>query len=151
MQHVSEAAILQAERIIASYQLVTGRALVAESAAPVALFEFPAVVVAHGTEQDPLLNYGNRAALALWELTWGQLVGTPSRQTAEPVHRDERARLLARVTEFGFIDDYRGIRISASGRRFEIRSAVVWNVIDQTGAHWGQAATFSHWDYLPAT
>jgi hypothetical protein len=55
------------------------------------------------------------------------------------------------VTEFGFIDDYRGIRISASGRRFEIRSAVVWNVIDQTGAHWGQAATFSHWDYLPAT
>ena len=32
-----------------------------------ALFDAPFVVVAHGTEPDPVLNYGNRTALALWE------------------------------------------------------------------------------------
>jgi len=31
------------------------------------VFEAPFVVVSHGTEVDPVLNYGNRAAtLALW-------------------------------------------------------------------------------------
>jgi hypothetical protein len=29
--------------------------------------------------------YGNKAALALFECTWDELVGTPSTQSAEPV------------------------------------------------------------------
>ena len=33
------------------------------------LFQAPFVVVAHGTEVDPLLNYGNQAALELWDMT----------------------------------------------------------------------------------
>ncbi|MEZ6067919.1 MAG: MEKHLA domain-containing protein [Planctomycetaceae bacterium] len=32
-----------------------------------ALFEAPFVVVAHGTEADPILDYANRQALELWE------------------------------------------------------------------------------------
>ncbi len=32
-----------------------------------ALFAAPFVVVSHGTEDDPILNYGNQAALDLWE------------------------------------------------------------------------------------
>ena len=109
------------------------------------LFQVPFVVVSHGTEADPVLNYGNAAALALWEMSWDELTRTPSRLTAEPVHRDERARLLARTRDHGFVDDYCGIRISKTGRRFRIEQAIVWNLTDENGAHRGQAATFDRW------
>jgi hypothetical protein len=76
------------------------------------------------------------------------LLRTPSRLTAEPVHRDERARLLERTTRDGYVDDYSGIRITATGRRFRINQAVVWNLIDAGGRYAGQAATFDRWDWL---
>ena len=108
-------------------------------------------MVSHGTEADPLLNYGNRTALDLWEMSLEQFLGTPSRETAEPVHRDERAELLRRTTEDGFIDDYSGIRISSSGRRFRIHQATVWNVVDENGDRVGQAAAFSSWKPMEDT
>lgn len=112
------------------------------------LFKAPFVVVSHGTEADPILNYGNKAALKLWETDWDDLTSMPSRQTAEPVHRDERAQLLARAAEHGFIDDYSGVRISATGRRFRIESAIIWNLVDERGAPAGQAATFEEFTFL---
>lgn len=113
------------------------------------LYEAPFVVVSHGIEVDPVLNYGNRRALELWETTWEVLTQMPSRLTAEAPSREERARLLARVTQHGFIDDYSGVRISAKGRRFRILRAVVWNLVDDGGVYRGQAATFSSWEFLP--
>jgi hypothetical protein len=94
------------------------------------------------------LNYGNAAALALWEMSWTELTATPSRLTAEAPNREERARLLAAVTSNGFIDDYSGIRISKNGRRFRIAQATVWNLISTDGKLCGQAAMFSRWDFL---
>ena len=114
----------------------------------VALFEAPFVVVSHGTQDDPILNYGNRTALELWEMDIPMLVQTPSRLTAEPVHRDERARLLARTSSDGYVDDYSGIRISSTGRRFQIDQVIVWNLIDVDGTRCGQAATFAEWTPL---
>lgn len=108
----------------------------------------PFVVVAHGTEQDPLLNFANRSALTLWEMSLDQFLGTPSRLTAEPVHRSERAELLQRTTRDGYISDYSGIRIASTGARFRIHQATVWNVLDEHGAAAGQAATFSEWTPL---
>lgn len=113
-----------------------------------ALYHSPFVVVSHGTQADPILNYGNATALALWEMPVEQLLRTPSRLTAEPVHRDERAQLMARTTRDGFVNDYRGIRISAKGRRFRIDRATVWNLINAGGERVGQAATFSEWTFL---
>jgi hypothetical protein len=113
-----------------------------------ALFEAPFVVVSHGTQTDPILNYGNKVALALWEMDVEQFLRTPSRETAEPVHRDERARLLERTTRNGFVDDYRGTRISRTGRRFQIDQAIVWNLRDAAGRPVGQAATFAEWKLL---
>src|SRR6185503_4048167 len=101
------------------------------------LFLAPFVLVSHGTEADPVLNYGNAAALALWEMTWDELTRTPSRLTAEAPLREERARLLAEVTAHGFIDDYSGIRISKTGRRFRIAQATVWNLVTEDGAPCG--------------
>ncbi len=112
------------------------------------LFEAPFAVVSGGTEDDQILNYGNKTAMTLWEMDWQTFTRTPSRLTAEPMHRDERAEFLRRVRECGFIDDYSGIRISSNGRRFRIRQATVWNVSDALGNYAGQAATFSNWEFL---
>jgi hypothetical protein len=113
------------------------------------LFEAPIIVVSHGTEADPVLSYGNAAALRLWEMDWAAFVQTPSRLTAEPVHRDERTRLLERTSRDGYVDDYAGIRISRSGKRFRIEQAIVWNLVDGDGHRRGQAATFDRWTPLP--
>ena len=139
-------------RLFASLRHWTGRNLV-DPKLPLSeqarqLFFSPIVVLSHNTDADPLLNYANQAGLRLFEMTWGELIRTPSRLTAEPVHRSERARLLATVSAKGFIDDYSGIRISKTGRRFVIERATVWNLIDDLGAPYGQAATFSEWKYL---
>jgi len=110
-----------------------------------ALYQSPFVVVSHGLQDDPILNYGNQMALELWELTWEQLVKTPSRLTAEPVNRAEREWMLEQVRTSGYLDTYRGVRVSSTGRRFLVDKAIVWNVLDEQGQRVGQAATFSHW------
>ncbi|HRF30778.1 MAG TPA: MEKHLA domain-containing protein, partial [Azonexus sp.] len=113
-----------------------------------ALWQAPRVIVAHGTEADPVFFYGNRLALHTFDMDFASFTRLPSRYSAEPLARKERARLLERVSRDGFIDDYAGVRISASGKRFRIERAVVWNLVDRAGGHHGQAATFSHWQPL---
>lgn len=113
-----------------------------------ALYHAPFVVVSHGMEADPILNYGNKIALELWEPDWERFSRTPSRLTAEPVNQAERARMLARAHEKGFIDDYKGVRISGTGKRFLVEQAIVWNVVGAEGEQLGQAATFSRWKFL---
>jgi hypothetical protein len=112
------------------------------------IFHAPFVVVSHGTGADPVLNYGNAAALTLWEMSRDEFTRTPSRLTAEAPDRGERARLLETVARRGFIDDYSGIRISKTGRRFRISRATVWNLIGADGKHCGQAAMFTEWEFL---
>ncbi len=135
--------------LLNSFHRWTGRHLVAAQRTPVEqarlLFLSPLVVVSHGTEEDPVLNYGNQAALDLWEMPWRELIRTPSHRTAEPAYRAERAHLLRTVDERGYFDGYRGVRISATGRRFFIEEALVWNVIHDDGQRVGQAAAFSRW------
>ena len=112
------------------------------------LFLAPFVVVSHVESPDPILNYGNQHALDLWEMTWAEFTATPSRLTAEPVNREERARTLHQVAAHGFVTDYQGVRISRTGRRFLVERATVWNVLDQHGNKRGQAATFTEWTPL---
>jgi hypothetical protein len=145
----SQAWITQSQRILDSYRRWLGTELLprtGEAATDAAaLFSATFVVVSHGTQADPILNYANQTALALWEMELDQLLQTPSRLTAEPLHRDERARLLERTTRDGYVDDYQGIRISATGKRFRIEQAIVWNLHDEHGQACGQAATFASW------
>lgn len=139
----------QAGLLLDSFARLLGRELVPREGSTQEqaerLFHAPFVVVSHGTEADPVLNYGNAAALALWDMDPDTLARTPSRLTAEPMHREERARLLDRTRRHGFVDDYSGIRISRSGSRFRIERAIVWNLVDAAGGHRGQAATFDSW------
>lgn len=138
--------------LLDSYRYWIGQDLIERTGTPEVqartLFEAPFVVVSHGVEPDPILNYGNRLALDLWESTWERLVRTPSRLTAEPVHRDERERMLETARSRGFFSDYRGVRISMTGRRFRIEGACVWTVLDAQAVRVGQAASFSRWTRL---
>lgn len=144
--------VAQTRLIAHSLKHWTGRDLLAKDLPPLELaeklFHAPFVLVSHGTGADPVLNFGNAAALALWEMSWDEFTRTPSRLTAEAPAREDRARLLDAVSCRGFIDDYSGVRVSKGGRRFRIAQATVWNLLDEGGNHAGQAATFSHWEFL---
>lgn len=104
------------------------------------LYNAPFALLSHGLETDPIFNFANQAALILFEYSWDEFMQLPSRLSAKPVDQDERQRLLNAVNQQGYINDYSGIRITASGREFFIENAVIWNVIDSNGHYCGQAA-----------
>ncbi|MBX7148820.1 MEKHLA domain-containing protein [bacterium] len=139
-------------QLVSSYQHYTGQELVSSCLKGQELVDFlfnaPFILLSHNTQPDPLLNYGNKKALELWEMTWDEFIQTPSRVTAEPPIQSEREILLRRVKMQGFIDNYAGIRISKTKKRFCITQATVWNIVDQNQVYQGQAACFSHWQYV---
>ncbi len=141
---------IHVDHLLQSYLLWTGRQLLPSGTQERCrtLFFQPFVVLSHGIQDDPVLNYGNRAALDLWEMTWEEFTSTPSRLTAEPVNREDREKLLEQVRLNGYIDTYRGVRISRGGRRFLIEKGIVWNIVDENKEYAGQAATFRRWTYL---
>jgi hypothetical protein len=135
-----------------SYQQCTGKALIDPAIGDVEAVEAldlaPFALLSHGREADPVFNYGNRCALQLFEMSWEQLTRLPSRLSAEPMLQAERAQLLARVAQHGYIDDYSDVRISKSGKRFLICNATVWNLLDEDGQLCGQAALLPEWQPL---
>lgn len=141
-----------AQLLLKSFHHWTGRELIGRTGSidqeARTLFYAPFVVVSHNAQADPMLNYGNRVALDLWEMTWEEFCRTPSRLTAEPVNQRERAHMLADAQAHGYRADYRGVRISKTGRRFLVEQALVWNVLNDDGQTVGQAATFSQWKTL---
>lgn len=134
-----------------SYQHWTGKPLVTPAgncSLAEALFNAPFVLVSHGTESIPLFNYANRNALDLFERDWAAFTRMPSRQSADGNNQDARSELMARVRYKGFITGCSGVRVTASGKRFRIDDAIVWNVIDSNDRYFGQAAMFDRWHYL---
>lgn len=144
--------VKHASLLCRSYERFTGKPLLTCTVDPneriTKLFDAPFALVSHGTEEDPIFNFGNQTALELFELTWPQFIAMPSRLSAEPVNREERQRLLDQVTTYGYIDNYKGVRISSTGRKFIIESATVWNIVDELDLYHGQAAVFYKWFYL---
>lgn len=122
--------------------LIAGQQGLADGALAAALRDLPQPLVSHGTEADPVFRYANPAALALWEMDWDRFTRLPSRLSAEAESdiQGDRARLLARALERGWVGDYQGIRISATGRRFRIADTILWTVTDRAGMRHGQAA-----------
>jgi hypothetical protein len=132
--------------LASSYSRVVGSPLVAEGRDAAWLYDdAPFAVLAHDTEPDPVFVYANRTAQACFEYGWDEFVTLPSRLSAEAPNREERQRLLDAVSRDGFISDYRGMRIAASGRRFWIEGGTVWQLIDEAGTPRGQAAMFTSW------
>lgn len=86
-----ETIIRHTQRLLYSFEYWTKPTLldVAGSTTEIAqtVFEAPFVIVSHGTQADPIFNYGNRRALELWEISWEDFTQIPSRNTAEQVDR----------------------------------------------------------------
>lgn len=112
------------------------------------LWSAPFAVLTHGTQTDPIFNFGNEAALNLFEMSFEELTRLPSKYSAEPMLQEERDHLLSRVTENGYIDDYCGIRIASSGTRFRLKNAIVFNLVDSNQNYYGQAAILKDWTFL---
>ncbi|MCC5657852.1 MEKHLA domain-containing protein [Nostoc sp. XA010] len=142
-----EAIILHSQYLINSFQHWTGNSLLDANSSPLetaqALFEAPFALVSHGTESDPIFNYGNRKALKLWELSWEEFTRTPSRRSAEELVQEERDRLLKEAANKGF-SYFSGVRITSSGKRFKIQDGILWNLLDEQNKLCGQAAVFSN-------
>lgn len=137
--------------ITGSFRRLVGRELAGPAADADWLYhQAPFVVLAHDGCADPRFIYANKTAQACFEYSEDELIGLPSRLSAEAEERAARQILLDRVSRDGFIPDYSGIRIAKSGRRFRIENAIVWQLIDADGTHHGQAATFSEWHDIPA-
>ncbi|WP_448560410.1 MEKHLA domain-containing protein [Trichothermofontia sp.] len=148
--------IRHSQRLRSSFEHWTGQPLLpmgdvqtaSEAEIAQALFEAPFVLISHGTEAEPVFNYANRRALEQWQLDWDTFTQMPSRRTAEPMLQAERDRLLAQAARQGYVPSFTGIRITPAGQRFRIENGILWNVIDQAGRYWGQAAIYSHWIVL---
>lgn len=130
--------------LVDSFRRVTGRSFLGDATPDLAaaLWQHPQPLVSHGTQADPVFCYANAAALRLWQMGWDDFTHLPSRRSAEaePDIQSDRAALLAKALTAGYVADYRGIRISATGQRFEISETILWNVTDATGLRYGQAA-----------
>lgn len=142
----------QTQLLCQSYLHWTGKPLIDGDVTSVEavqeLFEADFAVLAHDTQPDPVFNYANRCAMHLFGMDWQEITQLPSRCSAEPMLQDERASFLQRVAQFGYVDDYCGIRIAKNGKRFLIKHATVWNLINTKGLLNGQAAIIRDWQWL---
>lgn len=141
----------QTELLTSSYKTLLGRNLVEgdtmENMAE-QIYNADFVVLSHDGAEDPCFNFANKKAQELFEFNWNEFQGMPSRLSAEADLREEREKMLAIATKQGFYEGYKGVRISKSGKRFFIDKCTIFNLLDEKGKKVGQAATFSHWDFL---
>jgi hypothetical protein len=140
------------QRLVYSYHHWTGTHLIAPDASPTEvaehLFQAPFALLSHGTEPDPILNYGNQTALKLWDMTWEDFTQMPSRLTAEEREQGDRTALLSQVLTSGYIENIEGVRIAKTGRKFWVGHLLLWEVVDAEEQRWGQAATFPVWKWV---
>lgn len=106
------------------------------------VFEADFYLLSNDASKDAILNYANKKALDLWEMTWEGLTQTPARLTAKLDNRQKRDDAMRRVNENNFIEGYSGVRISKSGKEFLIKDVAIWNLFTKDGKPCGRAAWF---------
>ncbi len=99
-------------------------------------------LLSHNTESDPVLTYGNKQVLAQWEVSWEELITMHSKDTAKPIDQSDRSIVMAQVKAHNYINGYSGIRVSKTGKEFQILDGIVWNLFANDGTFYGQAAWF---------
>ena len=138
--------------LLESHQRLFQRPLVRSTGIRLAaqeLFVLDQVVLSHDGSEDPRFLYANRAALQLFSRNWEQMVGMPSRLSASANQRLSRREQLELARRQDKLENYSGVRVNSQGRRFQIRGARIWSLIDQERHYSGQAACFSQWWWEP--
>ncbi|GJP68573.1 hypothetical protein CLOP_g25254 [Closterium sp. NIES-67] len=143
--------IMHSLELIDSYYRATGRPMfdkaveVAEAAKE--LWSAPFLVMSHGTEDDPIFNYGNESALRAFESTWADFTALPSRYSSADPDSPARKELLHQAEEGP--KDLKGlVRVSTKGTKFEIDDGVLWTLVATDGERFGQAAVIREWHLL---
>jgi hypothetical protein len=139
--------------LMSSYEYWVGESLLFDDQLPdsedavEALMNAPFAIASHQAGDDPMFNYANHQALALFKMTPEEMLGLPSRYSAEPMLREARADFLHQVSTHGFIENYSGVRIAKDGSCFVIEQATVWNVMDVMSPKkvLGQAVIIKAW------
>lgn len=114
------------------------------------LYHAPFVLVSHDTQDDPVFRYANQMAQELWRMDWQTITRMPSRLTARPDAQADRERLLCEARENGCVKNYSGVRVTSDGKLFFISETILWNVEDESGKRYGQAAMFTQWKWIDA-
>jgi hypothetical protein len=110
------------------------------------VFEADFYILSQDNTADPILTYGNKRVLDLWEVSWAELTSMHSRTTAKPVDRQARAAMMERVKIHNYLDKYNGIRVSKTGAEFKILDGTIWNMFTDSVDFYGQAAWFKSID-----
>jgi hypothetical protein len=105
-------------------------------------------LLSHDCGADPLLNYGNRRVLELWEISWAELTQMHSRETAKSSDRASRSAVMQQVAAQNYVTGYSGVRISKTGREFRILDVTIWNLFTRDGQAYGQAAWFKNYESI---
>jgi hypothetical protein len=100
-------------------------------------------VLSHGTQDDPIFCYFNKAAFLTFLFTEEEAYSTPSRQSAP----DGAARQVRQNDiDSSVTENVRhipvAIRQNKAGDVFEIRDILLWNVYDERGERVGQTAIY---------
>ena len=67
------------------------------------------------------------------------MIGKPTTMTAPESEQKERNALLNQVDSYGFIENYKGVRVASDGKLFQIKDATIWNIVDKESIKIGQA------------
>lgn len=100
-------------------------------------------ILSHGTQEDPIYNYGNRASLELFDQTLENLCQTPSRYSTVESLMDDRDRLIQQINDVGYGIITNGVRTTTKGHLFVIKTIWIWHVYhDEDGRRIGLAALY---------
>mmetsp|Transcript_33049 Transcript_33049/g.79885 ORF Transcript_33049/g.79885 Transcript_33049/m.79885 type:complete len:222 (+) Transcript_33049:64-729(+) len=99
-------------------------------------------VLSHGTQPDPIFNYGNKASLELFGYKIEDLCRTASRLSTVPELMKDRENLIKDIETcgYGYIDD--AVRVKSDGELFVIDRILVWTLFDKTDKRIGLAAVY---------
>jgi MEKHLA domain len=112
------------------------------------VFNVDFYLLSHDCAADPILNYGNRRVLELWEISWAELTQMHSRETAKSSDRASRSAVMEQVAAQNYVREYSGVRVSKTGREFRILDVTIWNLFTSDRQPYGQAAWFKTYESI---
>lgn len=112
------------------------------------IFDANFYLLSHNCDADPILNYGNRRVLELWEISWAELTKMHSRETAKSSDRASRSAIMQQMAAQNYVSGYSGVRVSKTGREFRILDVTIWNVFTRDRQPYGQAAWFKTYEWI---
>lgn len=99
-------------------------------------------ILSHGTQPDPIYNYGNRASLILFDQTLENLCKTASRYSTVESLMEDREQLIQQINSVGHGTISNAIRTTTKGKLFVMETIWIWHVYHPDGRRIGLAALY---------